>query len=90
MKDWQPQVKDANEIELELVHEYGAGLVSSKTYVHCSEGDTLFIRQNNFDHSDHIDRIALGRHELYNIIFNFMSDIEILKIAERKISHSMK
>jgi hypothetical protein len=84
MYEWQPKVKDVNERDLVLENNYGISSLSPiVTKTHLSEGDTLFISQNN-NWKEGIQHVALGRHELYDIIFNFMSYEELAMITGEK------
>jgi hypothetical protein len=85
--NWQPTIKDVNERDLKLVTDYGYGEVS-RTVAHVSEGDTLFIRQTGTEKET--QRVALTRDEFYNLIFNFMSGTELVKMAEKKLSLEYK
>lgn len=88
MENWQPIVKDVNERDLVLIADYGHG-IASKTYIHSSEGDTLFIRQE-CGKNGNIRHMTIDRHELYNLIFNFMSGTELLKLTEKKLELEFK
>lgn len=77
MNEWQPQVKDVRDSELVMKDMFG-----NVTSVHCSEGDTLFIRQES---GNKIERVMIDRHELYNLIFNFMNPTEIINVAHEKM-----
>jgi hypothetical protein len=81
MENWQPTVKDENKTNLELTTDYGYGS-PIETYAHLSEGDTLYIRQEVEGLPTMY--VHLGRYELYDLIFNFMSVEELVEIASRK------
>jgi hypothetical protein len=83
LKDWQPIVKDVNERDLILDKEH-----STNTIINCSEGDTLFIEQKNWCRDTQY--VAITRHDLYDIIFNFMSGTELIKLAEKKLELEFK
>lgn len=87
MENWQPIVKDENATNLELSRDYGFG-TPIKTFAHISEGDTLYIRQENEGLNPMY--IALTQYELYDILFNFMSVEELIDIAHAKVRQRMK
>lgn len=89
MYEWNPKMASVETGDLETERDYG--LVNIKpivTNVHCSEGDSLFIRQTGFD--GEIQRITIDRHELYDILFNFVSEEELMKIASKKALKNFK
>lgn len=78
MYEWQPKETVGGTLVLS-----NRGYGSTVTDIHCSEGDTLFIRQID---GTRVERTTITRHELYDIIFNFMSTDELVKIANLKIN----
>lgn len=82
MIDWQPKKCEVETgiLVMESPHD-------SVMHVNCSEGDTVFIGQNTHDGGE-IQHIAIGRYELYNIIFNFMSVDELNEVLAKK--HQLK
>lgn len=89
MENWQPIVKDVNERDLVIKNNRGiSSLPPIVTKAYCSEGDTLYINQK--DWSGDIQRISLMRDEFYNLIFNFMSGTELLKLTEKRLELEFK
>jgi hypothetical protein len=88
LKEWQPIVKDVNERDLNLITEYGG--CKTITQAHMSEGDTVYIVQHKTQGFESPEYISLDRHQLYNLIFNFMSGTELVKLAEKKLEFEFK
>ena len=89
MYEWQPKVYNKNSGDLSLERNYGIiSLAPIKTDVHCSEGDTLFIKQK--DWNGETQKVDIMRNELYDILFNFMSIEELLDVAHAKIKQRVK
>lgn len=77
LKNWQPTIKEGGDLKLKTklpVNEV-------ETNVWCSEGDTLFINQIYDNENQHIN---IGRHELYDLVYNFMSSEELEIIYHKK------
>jgi hypothetical protein len=83
--EWQPTIKGENEPELKLITDYGFG-GATRTYVHASEGDTIYIRQTGVLTNVATQHISLTHAEFKDIIFNFMSEEELIDIAKTKVA----
>jgi hypothetical protein len=82
MENWQPKKQNVETGELVMERDYGFGS-PIMTYSHVSEGDTLYIRQENEGLNPMY--VALNRYELYDLIFNFMSVDELVGLTNLKI-----
>jgi hypothetical protein len=79
---WQPKVIEGGDL---ILADRGYG--DTVTDIHCSEGDTLFIRQTS---GNNIERVALTREELYDIMFNFMSVAELIELATKRSQYDIR
>lgn len=85
MENWQIKKCEVETGSLSMERDYGFGS-PIVTHAHVSEGDTLYIKQENEGLNPMY--VALDRYELYNLIFNFMSIEELNEVLSKK--HQLK